>query len=244
MEEAPRAGGDRPGGLAAGARRCRCRRRRSRRSLAAFAARERPLVVTSYLGRRPEAVAELVRFCEALGAGVLESVPSRDELPARPSALPGNQWNDPRQNQALAEADCVLVIDSDVPWIPTVSRPAAGAAIFHVDVDPLKEAMPLWYIGARRSLRADAATALGQLDAAARRPSRSTRRWLRRADGALCGRERARGGRSWRRGRRRRSGAITPEFVTACVRRQLGRGCARAERGHHQLRRWSATTWR
>ena len=37
----------------------------------------------------------------------------------------GNQWNDPRQNPALAEADCILVIDSDVPWIPT-RQPAGG----------------------------------------------------------------------------------------------------------------------
>ena len=87
----------------------------------------------------------------------------------------GNQWNEPRQNPALAEADVVLVIDSDVPWIPTVSRPAAGARIFHIDVDPLKEQMPLWYIGARRTLRADAATALRPAQPARRSSTRDRR---------------------------------------------------------------------
>jgi acetolactate synthase-1/2/3 large subunit len=58
----------------------------------------------------------------------------------------------------------ILVVDSDVPWIPTVSRPAANAVIYHIDIDPLKEQMPLWYIGARRSFRADAASALRQLN--------------------------------------------------------------------------------
>ena len=133
--------------------------------LAAFATARRPLVVTSYAGRRPEAVAELVRFCEAQGAGLLESVPCAMNFPHDHPLYQGNQWNDPRQNPALAEADCILVVDSDVPWIPTVSRPSAEAAIFHIDVDPLKENMPLWYIGARLSLRADATTALGQLNA-------------------------------------------------------------------------------
>ncbi len=36
----------------------------------------RPLIVTSYLGRNPAAVTELVRFCNRLGVGVLESVPN------------------------------------------------------------------------------------------------------------------------------------------------------------------------
>jgi acetolactate synthase-1/2/3 large subunit len=75
-------------------------------------------VVTSYLGRRREAVSELVRFCEAVGAGVVESVPSAMNFPADHPLYLGNQWNDPRQNVALAEADVVLVVDSDVPWIP------------------------------------------------------------------------------------------------------------------------------
>ncbi len=124
----------------------------------------RPLVVTSYLGRVPEAVAELVRLCGRLGVGALESVPNAMNFPADDPLYQGNQWNEPRQNDALAEADVVLVIDSDVPWIPVVSRPREDAAIFHIDIDPLKQAMPLWYIGARQVWRADATIALRQLN--------------------------------------------------------------------------------
>ena len=57
----------------------------------------------------------------------------------------------------------ILVLDSDVPWIPTVSRPADAARIFHIDMDPLKRQMPLWHIKAEGVYRADAATALDQL---------------------------------------------------------------------------------
>jgi len=56
----------------------------------------------------------------------------------------------------------VLVLDSDAPWIPAVSKPSPGARIFHIDVDPLKQDIPLWYFKARKVLRADGAPAIGQ----------------------------------------------------------------------------------
>jgi acetolactate synthase-1/2/3 large subunit len=123
----------------------------------------RPLVVTSYLGRNPAAVEALVRLARQIGIGVLESCPSYANFPASDPLHQGNQWSEPRQNDALAEADLVLVVDSDVPWIPVVNRPSAGARIVHIDTDPLKENIPLWYIGAERSFRADAAIALHQV---------------------------------------------------------------------------------
>src|SRR5208282_4415065 len=55
------------------------------------------------------------------------------------------------------------VIDSDVPWIPRDSNPTKGAKIFHIDVDPLKEQMPLFYISAQKRYKADAETALTQI---------------------------------------------------------------------------------
>ena len=131
----------------------------------ALLAAQRPLVVTSFLGRNPDAVVPLVRLCERLGIGVLESVPNAMNFPHDTPLYQGNQWNEPTQNPVLAAADVVLVIDSDVPWIPKHSHPAAAARIFHIDVDPLKHQMPLWHVAAEASFRADAETALGQLNA-------------------------------------------------------------------------------
>jgi acetolactate synthase-1/2/3 large subunit len=136
------------------------------RIVMAIAGAKTPLVVTSYVGRQPEAVAALVAFCEASGAAVLESVPNYVNFPADHPLYLGNQWNRPVQNEFLAAADVILVIDSDVPWIPSVSRPSDSAIIFHIDVDPLKQQMPLWYMGAVGSFKADALTALRQLTAA------------------------------------------------------------------------------
>jgi acetolactate synthase-1/2/3 large subunit len=127
-------------------------------------AAERPLIVTSYLGRKPEAVTALTSLCERLGIGVLDSVPNWVNFSHQHPLYQGNQWNEPQQNEALNSADLVLVIDSDVPWIPTLNRPAAGVPILHIDVDPLKEQMPLWQISPEASYRADAATALTQIE--------------------------------------------------------------------------------
>jgi acetolactate synthase-1/2/3 large subunit len=132
----------------------------------ALATARRPLVVTSFVGRNPAAVAELVSLCERVGAGLLESVPSAMNFPHSHPLYQGSHWNHPFQNAALAAADVVLVLDSDVPWIPTVNKPADGAVIYHVDIDPLKAGTPLWYIPAKRSFRADALTALKQLNTA------------------------------------------------------------------------------
>lgn len=181
----------------------------------ALLAAEHPLVVTSYLGRNPAAVEALVRLARRLGIAVLESVPSAMNFPADDPLYQGCQWNEPVQNPALAAADVVLVLDSDVPWIAAVSRPRADARIFHIDVDPLKQQMPLWYIHAARSYRADGATALAQLDAAVagevdtdaveRRMARH-----RATHAARLARLAAREAMP--------SGAITPEYLTACLR--------------------------
>ena len=189
----------------------------------ALAAAHRPLVVTSYLGRNRDAPAALARVCRRLGIGVLESVPSYVNFPADDPLHQGSQWNEQHANPVLAAADVILVLDSDVPWIPLVNRPRSDAAIYHIDVDPLKPHMPLWHIPARRSFCADAATALDQLDhylsgagaSAAIAPDAVAERTAhyaalhqqRRA--ALLARERPSGD------------TTTPEYLTACIRSRL-----------------------
>ena len=67
------------------------------------------------------------------------------------------------QNPVLAQADVILAIDSDVPWIPSVNRPSAGVAIYCVDVDPLKASMNMWQVPARRFAAASARVAVAQI---------------------------------------------------------------------------------
>lgn len=188
--------------------------------VAGLLAAKRPLIVTSYLGRKPEAVAALIRLADRLGIGVLESVPSYLNFPSDHPCYVGQQGNEHRQNPSLAEADLVLVLDSDVPWIPAFNRPAEGAKVCHIDIDPLKERTPLWYISATHVFRADCATALDQiyarLDAAKIDPKIVDERkahYRRQHD--------ARSAELALREQKPAQDVITAEYLTACVRRHI-----------------------
>ena len=181
---------------------------------------KRPLVVTSYLGRNPAAVNELVKLCERIGIGVIESVPTYMNFPADHVCYVGQQGNERIQNAALAEADLVLVLDCDVPWIPLFNRPSEAARIVHIDIDPIKESMPLWYIPAAQVFRADCATALKQVNVrldSTKAPGAVDERRSHYA--ALHG--------TWTEALKQKEqpkpDAITPEFLSASVRRQIDR---------------------
>ena len=73
----------------------------------------------------------------------------------------------------------ILVIDSDVPWIPAVNRPSAGAAIYCVDVDPLKAQMNMWHVPARRFAAASARVAVEQIARFVRDNDLPTPAWSR-----------------------------------------------------------------
>jgi acetolactate synthase-1/2/3 large subunit len=181
---------------------------------------KRPLIVTSYAGRTPAAFEQLARLAQRLGIGVLESVPNHISFSHEHPLYQGSQWNEKRQNPALAEADVILVVDSDVPWIPQINRPSREARIIHIDTDPLKQQMPLWYIGAEQVYRADAAVALGQINSALdavkineslvnERRGHYERRHAERAE-------------VLRKAEQPTGDAITPEYLSACVGRAIG----------------------
>jgi acetolactate synthase I/II/III large subunit len=180
-------------------------------------AAKRPLVVTSYLGRKPEAVTELVRLADRLGIGVLESCPSYLNFPTDHPCYVGQQGNEHTQNPSLAEADMVLVLDSDVPWIPAFNKPADGVKICHIDIDPLKERTPLWYISAAQVFKADCATALRQINERLdeTKPGEPNAHYRTRHDAWVA--------ELTRREQKSQDGVITAEYLTACVRRQIDR---------------------
>jgi acetolactate synthase I/II/III large subunit len=185
----------------------------------ALARAHRPLVVTSYLGRNRAAPVALARVCRRLGIGVLESVPGHVNFPTDDPMYQGSQWNAQRPNPVLAAADVILVIDSDVPWMPLVNPPRPDAAIYHIDVDPLKPHAPLWHIPARRTLCADAATALGQLaDHLDRTPRDEAAVAERTAHYAALHDQRRR---ALAAAEHPDGDAITPAYLTACVRRLI-----------------------
>jgi acetolactate synthase-1/2/3 large subunit len=118
---------------------------------------ERPLIVTSYLGRNREAVSKLVQFCETLAIPVVEENPQYLNFPGD---HPLHLGYDPLP--FVKEADVIVVIDADAPWNYT-SPPRLDSQIFYVDVDPLKQDLPLWYMPSDRFFQADSEVVLEQL---------------------------------------------------------------------------------
>jgi acetolactate synthase-1/2/3 large subunit len=186
----------------------------------ALAGARHPLIVTSYLGRDPSAVASLVELAELLAIPVIEAMAYHVNFPYDNPLHGGFQYHSVSQNPVLAEADVVLVIDSDVPWIQAVNRPSPGAAIYYVDVDPLKSQMQMWHVPARRFAHANSKVAVQQIarfvrdndlaDPAAVSERRAAA--VARHRRALAGQEAA---------EQPKDGVITGEYLTACVRRLL-----------------------
>lgn len=121
-----------------------------------------PLVVTGYVGRRHEAPDELVRLANTIkGLRVLDTGGSDMCFPSDHPGWLGLKFG---FDKSIETADVILILDCDVPWIPTRCRPLSDARIFHIDVDPLKQMMPLFYVAAHERFRADSLAALRQLN--------------------------------------------------------------------------------
>jgi acetolactate synthase-1/2/3 large subunit len=134
-----------------------------------LAGAEHPVLVTSRVGRQPEAVPALTELVELLGMTVI----------GQPDAV-NLDWSHPLYKRAdnaaaaaLAEADLVVILEADVPWIPKYSRPSPEATVVHIDPDPVKVTMPLWSFPADLAVQADGPIALSQLVGALTERARS-----------------------------------------------------------------------
>src|SRR5579883_1712445 len=105
---------------------------------AILAVAERPVVITASLGRDPLAVSLLASLAERFALPVVSHIPKTVCLP---SDHPMHLGYDPAP--FLAEADAVLVLECDVPWIPDRAGPRADAKVIHLGVDPLFARYPL-----------------------------------------------------------------------------------------------------
>ncbi|OJJ49274.1 hypothetical protein ASPZODRAFT_129700 [Penicilliopsis zonata CBS 506.65] len=120
-----------------------------------------PLVITGYLGRNHQAVQSLVALADLVkGLKVFDSELREVSFPADHPACVTRSTG---AAKAVQTADVILVLDADVPWIPTKVKPSPEARIFHVDLDPRKERMNVFDLGAVLTYHADSGAALGQI---------------------------------------------------------------------------------
>ncbi|KAF2424241.1 putative thiamine pyrophosphate enzyme [Tothia fuscella] len=122
---------------------------------------ERPLLITGYLGRNARNPPLLEALCNKLPIEVLETIGSDLAIRSSHEAYRGVAIS---THAVVKEADVIIVIDCDVPWVPVHGTPSKKAKIFHLDVDPLKPMMTLYYIDAHRRYRVNSEEALKQLN--------------------------------------------------------------------------------
>jgi acetolactate synthase-1/2/3 large subunit len=125
---------------------------------------DRPLIVTARIGRNPTAVAALAELVELTGTPVTDV---REYLNL-PSSHGCYVEDDSVSARLLREADLVVLIDVEVPWVPSDRRPPPGARVVQIDLDPVKASMVNWSYSIDLPIQADSAKALPQLVAAVR----------------------------------------------------------------------------
>ena len=98
---------------------------------------EKPLIVTSQAGRNPKTLQHMVELAEMIGASVIGDRVSLGFPTSHPLYV-GRSGH-----TQIREADALLLVDCDVPWIPSIAKPRADARIISIDQDPLKANMPM-----------------------------------------------------------------------------------------------------
>ncbi len=97
---------------------------------------ERPLIIASTLPA--DAVRPLAALAERCAIPVITHNPRSVCLPSSHHMHFGYE-----PGMLLADADLVIVLESDVPWMPHLQQPAAGARIVHVAEDPFFVRYPM-----------------------------------------------------------------------------------------------------
>ncbi len=97
-----------------------------------------PLVITGALGQDPRDAVVLARLAEQWALPV---IPYNTRHFAISAEHPMFQSSMPRP--LLESADLVIVLESDVPWLPAKEQPPAGARIVQIGEDPLFARYPM-----------------------------------------------------------------------------------------------------
>lgn len=113
-------------------------------------AAKHPVVITSNLGRDEGAVAKLAAFAQTCAVPVVQY---RSRYLGLPCDHPFHGGYDPAA--FLADADLVIVVESDVPWVPASTRLRDDCHVVHAGHDPLFLRYPV------RGFRCDAAITTG-----------------------------------------------------------------------------------
>jgi acetolactate synthase-1/2/3 large subunit len=121
---------------------------------------QNPYLVVARSGRNPATVPALVRLCELLGLPVAQSgLRSYHCFPLNHPLY--------MSHASLKDADVLLCLDVDIPWLADTNPPPDSAWVAITDVEPAKRRIPTMEFTADLRLTADALSVIEALEAEA-----------------------------------------------------------------------------
>ena len=99
---------------------------------------ERPLIITSNAGRDGDDMAKLGALAECFAIPVTQRKPRYVALASDHAMHLGYE-----PDAFVQDADLIIVVDCDVPWIPSKKAPKPDCKVIHLAVDPLFSAYPM-----------------------------------------------------------------------------------------------------
>jgi len=121
-------------------------------------AAERPLLVTAYAGRQPEAPALIDALARLAGIRVFETNPHHLNIDRESPCFGGYS-----PAAELARADVGLLVDVDVPWVLRDQRENPATWWAQIDIDTIKKDIPGWDFPADLRVQGASARILAQL---------------------------------------------------------------------------------
>jgi acetolactate synthase I/II/III large subunit len=175
---------------------------------------QNPLLITASGGRTSDSARAIEQLAQMLAVPVVHYRPRHLALSTEHPMHCG--W-DP--HALLKQADVVLVVECDVPWIPKEGKPRSQAKVIHIGADPLFESYPLRGFRADLALTGAVAPTLQALWRAAQKQAVSLKRIeeRRKAVSLLSDEIRKKG----RAGVDPAPASITGKWLSACVNKVL-----------------------
>lgn len=126
-----------------------------------LAAAENPIIITASMGQNRAAVPALESLAERFALPVITYRPRYVNMS---SDHPMHMGYEP--GPYLPEADAILVIDCDVPWIPSLHKLNPDAKVIQLGADPLFENYPVRGFPCDLGIRGSSGTAIPMLEEA------------------------------------------------------------------------------
>jgi acetolactate synthase-1/2/3 large subunit len=120
-----------------------------------------PLIVTSASGRDASTVGPLSALAERFGLGIVEA---KSRYVCAPSDHPYHLGQS--VHPWLGDADLLICLESEVPWLPGTREPRPETRIVHIGVDPLFRDYPIRSFRGEQFITSSAANLLPPLAAA------------------------------------------------------------------------------